>query len=369
MRRQGSIALLQLPVLVALAGLAAGCSLIDAMDGYGEAKELQSVGVAAQAKILSIADTGITVNEDPVIRLAVEVRPADGPPYQATIKRLLVSRLEVAQYQPGTVIGVRYDPKDPSRVSIDLCSPKAARTGDPFRDNFTPSPAAMGGSLEPAPPAPELYRGGTDDQADTRALLENGYVPMGASGFHGGAANASQAVAQGKRIGATLVVLYGESSGAAPGGLLAPLPFHPRLPGGAAESGGQGAQGASPAAGQAAIGSLPPPPKGEHTATYWAKLRPPVLGVYSRPLDDQEKTRMMRNDGMVVVEVANGSPAAAARIQEGDVIIAIDGKAILDTAAVPAFLNSIAGRQVRIDLLRNGTPLAVTAQLNPPAAP
>jgi S1-C subfamily serine protease len=73
----------------------------------------------------------------------------------------------------------------------------------------------------------------------------------------------------------------------------------------------------------------------------------------------------MRDDGIVVELVANSSPAAAAHILQGDVIVAIDGKAILDPAAVPAFLQSIAGRRVRIDLFRNGSPQAVDVQLNP----
>jgi S1-C subfamily serine protease len=72
----------------------------------------------------------------------------------------------------------------------------------------------------------------------------------------------------------------------------------------------------------------------------------------------------MRNDGMVVDLVINDSPAAAAHIQQGDIILAIDGKAILDPLAVPAFLHSIAGRRVQIDLLRGGTPQAVEVQLN-----
>jgi hypothetical protein len=362
MKRRGFVACLNL-LLLPLAGLAAGCGIIDSLDGYADAKDLQNVGVAAPAEILSIGETGISIDREPVIRLEVEVRPPNEAPYRATIKRLLISYLEVPQYQPGTIIGVRYDPKDPSRVSIDLGPKRAAQTGDPFRDNFTPG-SEVSAAFLPPPPVPALYRGGADDAADVRALIENGYVPLGASGFHGGAADPRQAVEQGKRIGAALVLLYGDSTGTAAGAPLAPLPFRPRPPGG--DASGE-SQVASVASGQATIGSLPPPSRTEHTATYWARSQPPVLGIDSRPLDAQEKTRMLRNDGLVVVDVVNGSPAAAAHIQEGDVIVAIDGKPILDARAVPAFLGSIAGHQVRIDLLRNGTPLAMTVQLNPPA--
>ncbi|HVR08303.1 MAG TPA: hypothetical protein VMW75_09665, partial [Thermoanaerobaculia bacterium] len=131
-RRPPSPDAVLLLLLLPLAGMAAGCSLFDT--GMSEAKDLQRVGLPAQAEIVSIGETGLTVNDDPVITLGVEVRPADRPPYQATIKRLLVSRLEIPQFQPGKVIPVRFDPKDPSRVSFDLGPPKAARTGNPFTD-------------------------------------------------------------------------------------------------------------------------------------------------------------------------------------------------------------------------------------------
>jgi hypothetical protein len=348
---------LLLALLLPLMGLAAGCAMFDT--GMSEARELQRVGVPAQAEILSIRESGLTVNDSPVITLDVEVRPADRPPYKATIKRLLVSRLEIPQFQPGRVIPVRFDPQAPSRVSFDLGPPKAARTGNPFADSFTPRKVVA--ATLPPPAVPVLYRGSADDAADVRALVENDYVPLGTSAFTGGAADPRQAAEQGKRLGAAVVVLYGEVLDT-PDASLAPLPFHPRPPGGdpsAAE------QAADTAGSQATIGSLPPRSASDHEASYWAQTRPPVLGIMDRPLNDQEKARLMRSGGLVVELVTNHSPAAAAHIQQGDILIAIDGKEILDPLAVPAFLQSIAGRKVRIDLLREGTPHAVEVQLNP----
>jgi hypothetical protein len=355
---------LLLPLLVLLSGLALGCSMFDT--GMSEAKDLQRVGLSAQAEILSIGETGLTVNGNPVITLDVDVRPADRPPYRATIKRLLVSRLDVPQFQPGRVIPVRFDPRDPSRVSFDLGPPRAASTGDPFVDHFTPSQSTLGSSLVTPPPTPALYRGSDDEAGDTRALIENNYLLLGSSTFTGGAADPHLAAQQGKKLGAALVVLYGEIR-ETPDAPLAPLPFHPRPPG-AGGAGGAGASGepAADTAGAAAtIGSLPPRPPADHEATYWGRNQPPLLGIMSRPLDQKEKDRLLRSDGIVVELVTNDSPAAAAHIQQGDIILAIDGKAILDARAVPAFLRSIAGRRVRIDLLRDSTPHTVEVQLNP----
>ncbi|HEY6321535.1 MAG TPA: PDZ domain-containing protein [Thermoanaerobaculia bacterium] len=351
---------LLLPLLVLLSGLALGCSMFDT--GMSEAKDLQRVGVSAQAEILSIGETGLTVNANPVITLDVEVRPADRPPYRATIKRLLVSRLEVPQFQPGRVIPVRFDPRDPSRVSFDLGPPRAASTGDPFVDHFTPSPSNLGSSLVAPPPTPALYRGSDDEAGDTRALIENNYLLLGSSNFTGGDADPHLAAQQGKKLGAALIVLYGGLH-ETPDASLAPLPFHPRPPG----AGASGQPAADTAGAAATIGSLPPRPAADHEATYWGRNQPPLLGIMSRPLDQQEKDRLLRSDGIVVELVTNDSPAAAAHIQQGDIILAIDGKPILDARAVPAFLRSIAGRRVRIDLLRDSTPHTVEVQLNPAA--
>lgn len=356
-RRPLLLVRLLLALLLPLIALAAGCAMFDT--GMSEAKDLQRVGVPAQAEILSIRESGLTINHDPVITLDVEVRPTDRPPYKATIKRLLVSRLEIPQFQPGNVIPVRFDPKDPSRVSFDLGPPKAARTGNPFADNFTPHRVVA--ATLPPPAVPVLYRGSADDAADARALIENDYVPLGSSAFTGGAADPHQAAQQGQRLGAAVVVLYGEVLDA-PDASLAPLPFHARPPGG---DGSPAEQAADTAGSQATIGSLPPLSASDHEASYWVKTQPPVLGIMNRPLNDQEKARLMRSGGLVVELVTNHSPAAAAHIQQGDIIIAIDGKDILDPLAVPAFLQSIAGRKVRIDFLREGTPHAVEVQLNP----
>jgi hypothetical protein len=98
---------------------AGGCALIDRMDGVHDAKTLQRVGEPAEAVVLDIWDTGITVNEDPVVGLRVEVRPADRPAYTAEIKKSLISRVHVPQFQPGSHVPVRIDRSNPMRVALD----------------------------------------------------------------------------------------------------------------------------------------------------------------------------------------------------------------------------------------------------------
>lgn len=112
------------PVLFAAAlALLAGCSaigsLIDSATGESEARLLRQIGIPAEAEVLRLWDTGTTVNDDPVVAMEVEVRPADGEPFRAVIPKTWISRLDVPQFQPGEIISVRYDPHDPLRVAVD----------------------------------------------------------------------------------------------------------------------------------------------------------------------------------------------------------------------------------------------------------
>jgi hypothetical protein len=107
-------------MMLMLALLPLGCGMIDHMTGISDVKELQQTGAVAEAVILQVWDTGITLNQDPVIGLRVRVQPKDAAPYEATIKKSVISRIDLPQFQPGSVIPIRIDPKDPNHVAIDV---------------------------------------------------------------------------------------------------------------------------------------------------------------------------------------------------------------------------------------------------------
>lgn len=111
----GAAFVIGLAMILALSG----CAVIDRMSGVAEARDLQAHGESATAKILQIWDTGMTVNDDPVVGFLLEVRRADRPIYEAKTK-LRISRLDIARIQPGTVVPVRVDPRNPTRVALDI---------------------------------------------------------------------------------------------------------------------------------------------------------------------------------------------------------------------------------------------------------
>jgi hypothetical protein len=82
-----------------------------------DAQRLMATGLLGQATVLALRDTGAVVNENPRIEFELLVSVDGREPYPV-IHRQVVSRLVLANFQPGTSIPVRVDPADPSRVLI-----------------------------------------------------------------------------------------------------------------------------------------------------------------------------------------------------------------------------------------------------------
>lgn len=66
-------------------------------------------GEKATARILSLSQTGTTVNDNPVVRFVLEVKPSTRQPFHAETERL-VSLVDLAKFQEGSEVTVRYDP-------------------------------------------------------------------------------------------------------------------------------------------------------------------------------------------------------------------------------------------------------------------
>ncbi|HEX7184498.1 MAG TPA: DUF3592 domain-containing protein [Thermoanaerobaculia bacterium] len=109
----------RIAVLMASVVLSAGCVAVENMAGITDMRELQSIGDPAEAEILRVWDTGMTLNDDPVIGMEVEVQPLEGERYRAVIPKSVISRIAIPRFQPGALIAVRYDPRDLSRVGLD----------------------------------------------------------------------------------------------------------------------------------------------------------------------------------------------------------------------------------------------------------
>lgn len=101
--------------------LFSGCvmHLIDRMTGEDEAQLIRKSGTPATARVLELRDTGMTLNENPIVSMRVEVHADGVAPFEATMKAL-IGRLDVPLVQPGAVLPVKYDPNDHTRVALDM---------------------------------------------------------------------------------------------------------------------------------------------------------------------------------------------------------------------------------------------------------
>ena len=98
-----------------------GCvtAMTDPFTGENVAREVRAIGLPATATVLQIWETGVRVNNNPVVGFLLEVHAEGMEPYQAETKAL-ISILQIPQIQPGAVLKIKYDPEDPSRVALDI---------------------------------------------------------------------------------------------------------------------------------------------------------------------------------------------------------------------------------------------------------
>jgi hypothetical protein len=87
-------------------------------------KKILESGVQARALITNVEDTGVTINNEPRVKLTLQVQPEGEVPFEAA-KKTLVSRLSIPSV--GDTLWVRYDPADRSHVEIDNSNTGAAQ--------------------------------------------------------------------------------------------------------------------------------------------------------------------------------------------------------------------------------------------------
>lgn len=109
-------------VVAVFAGcISVGCisSMVDSYTGEDVAKEIRVNGLPASGTVIKIWETGVRVNDNPVVGFLLEIH-ADGlVPYETETKAL-ISILWIPRIQPGETLPVRYDPDDPSKIALDI---------------------------------------------------------------------------------------------------------------------------------------------------------------------------------------------------------------------------------------------------------
>ena len=86
--------------------------------GMASNRNVLQTGVTAPAVILSVQDTGVTMNDNPQARIRLRVMPMGGDAFEAEVTQI-VGRFQVAMLAPNASVMVKYDPNDKTKVAIE----------------------------------------------------------------------------------------------------------------------------------------------------------------------------------------------------------------------------------------------------------
>ncbi len=86
-----------------------------AINGVNQMNWLAQSGMQASADVLSVADTGATVNMNPVLTLKLQITPPYGVAFEST-GNTMVSRIAVPRV--GDKIQITYNPADPTQFVV-----------------------------------------------------------------------------------------------------------------------------------------------------------------------------------------------------------------------------------------------------------
>jgi S1-C subfamily serine protease len=92
------------------------------------------------------------------------------------------------------------------------------------------------------------------------------------------------------------------------------------------------------------------------------RVRRAFLGVVggTRPLRPALAARLGRRRGLEVVQLLDGSPAAAGGVRAGDLIVELDGRPIEGVGDLQRLMvGEVVGRSVSVDVERDGSILAL----------
>lgn len=117
--KQKAPAMLWIVLIILLAGIAgAAIFLVPDMLRRSAQKELLQSGSMATARIVSVADTGRRYATNPVVKFVLDVLPADGGARFNTEIAQEISMVQLAQFQPGASVQLRYKPGAPTEAMI-----------------------------------------------------------------------------------------------------------------------------------------------------------------------------------------------------------------------------------------------------------
>lgn len=200
-----------------------------------------------------------------------------------------------------------------------------------------------------ANPDTKMYVSNHKDD-DNISMLENGYDMMGTSGFEAGDVAPELALQHAKSIKADTVLIYKKYGSAKTAASKIQIIKE------AAKKGG----------GEIDAEDLTEEPtQYKYFASYWAKLPAPLLGVHVIKLKNAGGAEeSAAENGLTVLAVVRGSPAATAGLMRGDILLKINDIALDKPEELSTVVNKFQGQHVAIQYEREGESKITQATVN-----
>ncbi|HYU61756.1 MAG TPA: SHOCT domain-containing protein [Solirubrobacterales bacterium] len=120
-----------------------------------QAAELFETGARGAGTVISVQDTGTTINDNPRVKMTFRVEPLDGGPAFDAQKTTTVSRVEIPRQ--GDRYPVWYDQQDPSKWAYATIADDTGRAT--MRQLFGEVAETFVGMNAPGAPAPQGQAG------------------------------------------------------------------------------------------------------------------------------------------------------------------------------------------------------------------
>jgi len=213
---------------------------------------------------------------------------------------------------------------------------------------------------------PKLFRA-SNPESDGLGMLEAGYLPVGFSSFYASNVEFKGAIKQARKVQAEIVLVYCQHKDSISG--MIPLTT-PESQSSATRFNISGSnEGYSGYAKTVTYGShttyLPfNVDRYDYFATYWAKIKPPILGVWVNDLSPEMRSQIKGNKGVYVVAVIRNSPAFEDDILAADIIKRVGSH---DLAGRDDFFKAVehyAGEKTTVELVRDGQAIVKIIRFN-----